>query len=84
MVKALLRVRISLILVLAAILALALLAVAQSRPDRSGDLGGTQLLKKSAAEKQANCPPQAAYGVGQPADRGCGNRPPPGQAKKDD
>ncbi|MGH2755635.1 MAG: hypothetical protein ACRDLB_14565 [Actinomycetota bacterium] len=84
MVKALLRVRISLILVLAAILAVALVAVAQSQRDPSVDLGRTQLLKKSAAERQADCPPQAAYGVGQREGRGCGNRPPPGQAKKND
>ena len=30
-------------------------------------------------EGPKTCPPQAVYGVGQPPDKGCGNRPPPGQ-----
>ena len=51
------------------------------------DLGGSELLKQNNTSQGAGnggkaCPPKSVYGVGQPANKGCGNRPPPGQAKK--
>lgn len=75
----------TLLMLVAAVVVIILALTLQKAGPR--DLGGTQLLKENSTSQGAGnggkaCPPKAAYGVGQPADRGCGNRQPPGQAKK--